>query len=361
MTVAGNKRPLVTLVLPAFNEAAILASNLERLHAYLRTLDAEYQWEVIVVNDGSRDDTGEIADRFAAAHDNFCVLHHVSNFGIGRAFKSAFRQSHGDYVVTFDADLSYGPEHIESMLTTMRETHATIVLASAYMEGGTVSNVPPLRRLLSVWANRFLSVFARGGLSTLTCMVRAYDGPFVRSLSLRSNSMDVMPEIVYKAMILRARIEQVPAHLDWGVPNPDRPKRRSSMRILGQVASTLLAGFIFRPFMFLVAPGLLLFLFSIYVNSWMFIHFFTQYFNPALQIAPGNDRTSAALAAAYHLFPYTFVIGLISLLLALQLIGMGIMALQNKRYFEEMFFLASAIQRDNYELKSVAHEDRDTA
>jgi hypothetical protein len=119
------------------------------------------------------------------------------------------------------------------------------------------------------------------------------------------------------------------------------------MRIAGQVASTLLAGFIFRPFMFFIVPGTLLLLFSAYVNSWMFIHFFTQYLDPALLIAPGNDRTSAALAAAYHLFPYTFVIGLTSLLLALQLLGLGIMALQSKRYFEEMFFLASSMLNEN--------------
>ena len=222
MTVAGQQRPLVSLVLPAYNEAAILEANLERLCAYLDTLGAAYQWEVIVVNDGSSDDTGEIADRFAAGRDDVRVLHHISNFGIGRAFKSAFQNSRGDYVVTFDADLSYAPEHIGRMLQKLRETRATIVLASAYMPGGTATNVPWLRRVLSVWANRFLSLFARGGLSTITCMVRAYNGQFVRSLSLRSNAMDVMPEIVYKAMVLRARIEQIPAHLDWGAPNPER-------------------------------------------------------------------------------------------------------------------------------------------
>ncbi len=346
MTVAGKQRPLVSLVLPAFNEATILEANLGRLCAYLDGLGDEYRWEILVVNDGSRDETGAIADRFAATRDDVRVLHHFANFGIGRAFKTAFRHSRGDYVITFDADLSYGPEHIPRMLARIRETRAAVVLASAYMEGGSVSNVPALRLQLSVWANRFLSLFARGRLSTLTCMVRAYDGPFVRSLRLRSSSMDVMPELVYKAMILRARIEQVPAHLDWGAPGPERPKRRSSMRIAAQVISTLLAGFVFRPFMFLVVPGAFLMLFSAYVNAWMFIHYFEQYFNPGLAITPGGDRVTTALAVAYGLYPYTFVIGLISLVLAIQLLGLGIVALQSKRYFEEMYFLTSGLIQD---------------
>jgi hypothetical protein len=123
------------------------------------------------------------------------------------------------------------------------------------------------------------------------------------------------------------------------------------MRIMRQIFSTLLSGFIFRPFMFFIVPGSLLLLFSAYVNTWMFIHFFEEYFNPMLLVAPGSDRISAAVGAAYGLYPYTFIVGLLSLMLAIQLIGLGIMALQSKNYFEEIFHLGSAIHSEQNEAK----------
>lgn len=342
---SARRKPLVSLIVPALNEAAIVQRNLVRLCDYMRGLEAEYDWEIVFVNDGSRDNTGELAEAFARTQKNVRVLHHITNFGLGQAFKFAFRHCRGDYIVTLDIDLSYAPEHIGRLLEKIRETRAKIVLASPYMQGGQISNVPRLRKILSVWANRFLSLFAHGHLSTLTCMVRAYDGDFVRSLNLRATGMEVMPEMIYKAMILRGRIEQIPAHLDWGVQQGP-VKRRSSMRILRQIFSTLLSGFIFRPFMFFIAPGMLLLLFSLWVNAWMFVHFFEQYFDSALVVGAGSDRVSSAVAAAYGLYPHTFIVGLLSLMLSIQLIGLGIMALQSKNYFEEIFHLASGIYRE---------------
>lgn len=349
------RKPLVSLVVPALNEATIVQQNLLRLCEYMRSLEAQYDWEIVFINDGSRDDTGELAEAFARKRKNVRVFHHITNFGLGQAFKFAFRHCRGDYIVTLDVDLSYEPEHIGRLLEKIRTTRAKIVLASPYMQGGRISNVPRLRRILSIWANRFLSLFAHGHLSTLTCMVRAHDGDFVRSLNLRATGMEVMPEMIYKAMILRARIEQIPAHLNWGAAQ-GAPRRRSSMRILRQIFSTLLSGFLFRPFMFFIAPGLLLLTFSLYVNTWMFIHFFEQYFDPALAIGPGGDRISAALAGAYELYPYTFIVGLLSLMLSIQVISLGIMALQSKNYFEEIFHLASGILREQHQTKRTRRE-----
>jgi glycosyltransferase involved in cell wall biosynthesis len=271
---AADARPLVTIVLPAYNESAVLQDGFLAIDGYLRTLAGQYRFEFLLVDDGSTDGTAEIADRLAADRADVRVLHHPTNLGVGRAFRTAFRHCRGDQVVTLDVDLSYEPRHIGLMLDKLRETRAQVVLASPYMKGGRISNVPWLRRTLSVWANRFLSLFAPGRLSTLTCMVRAYEGDFIRSLVLRATGLEVMPETVYKTMIMRGRIAQVPAHLDWSRQLAAGTKRRSSTRIGRQMIGTLLSGFIFRPFMFFILPGLLLSAFAIWTNVWMFVHFF---------------------------------------------------------------------------------------
>jgi len=353
-----DRKPLVSIILPALNEEAIIVNNLDILCAYLVTLDSDYDFEIIIINDGSTDATGELAETYAKNNSNIYVYHHVTNFGLGQAFKFAFSKSKGDYVITMDIDLSYSPEHIKLLLEKISKTRAKLVLASPYMQGGTINNVPKIRKILSITANKFLSLFAHGHLSTLTCMVRAYDGKYIRSVVHRSLGMEIMPETVYKSMILRAKIEQIPADLDWGMQNKAGPKRRSSMKVFRHIISTLLSGFIFRPFMFFVLPGLLLLIFSLHTNFWAFMHFFDAYF--ALpDMSSVAERISAALSAAYDKYPYTYMVGLLSMMLSIQLIGTGIQTLQSKNYFEELFHLGSRIyqlEQENHQYKQEQDE-----
>lgn len=343
----SDARPLVSLVFPVYNEAAVLERHMGIVQDYLHKLQDRYRFEVLLVNDGSRDESPQIADRLTGIYPNLKVITHATNFGLGQAFKTAFAQSHGDYVITMDLDLSYSEDHIEKLLTAIRSSNAKLVLASPYMEGGRLSNVPWLRKTLSIWGNRFLAMFARGNLSTLTCMVRAYDGPFIRSLVLRGLGMEIMPEVIYKTMVLRGRIVQIPGHLDWTLQLAVGPRRTSSMRIMRHVLSTILSGFAFRPFMFLVVPGLMLLAFAFYVNAWMFIHFFD-----ALASLPAAQRDATeAFAIAYASHPHTFMVALLSLMLSVQLVGLGILALQAKRYFEELYYLGVSVRR------SVTHDD----
>jgi glycosyltransferase involved in cell wall biosynthesis len=157
-------RPLVSLVVAAYNEETIMMRNSTLLCEYMESLEDQYSWEMIIVNDGSTDQTGDLAEAFAWGRENIRVFHHAVNFGLGQALRTAFNQCRGDYVVTMDMDLSYSPDHIESLLYTIGETKADVVIASPYMKGGKTSNVPLKRLLLSKCANRFLSFHARDNL-----------------------------------------------------------------------------------------------------------------------------------------------------------------------------------------------------
>src|SRR2546430_9289765 len=157
--------PLVSVVVAAFNEEAIVEKNLAALCRYMESLEDEYRWEIVFVNDGSSDGTGRLAEAFARTRSNIHVLHHPQNFGLGQTLKFAFGHCRGEYIVTMDLDLSYSTDHIRRLLTRIRETGAKVVVTSPYMEGGYISNVPWLRRMMSVWANRFLAGTAKAGLS----------------------------------------------------------------------------------------------------------------------------------------------------------------------------------------------------
>jgi glycosyltransferase involved in cell wall biosynthesis len=307
------ERPLVSIVLPAYNEAAILHNHVHLLLDYLGTLQGAYRFELIIVNDGSRDETGIIAGKLAAGSDGIRVIHHPRNFGLGQALKTAFGQCRGRYVVVLDIDLSYGPEHVGLLLERMTKTGARLVLASPYMRGGRVVAVPWLRVVFSRVANWFLARASGERISTMTCMVRAIDGRFLRSMHLRSTGMDVMPEMIHKAKLLRASIEEVPAELNWERQNKVAGKRRSSLKVAQQIAGTTMSGFLLRPFTFLLVPGLLLLAFAAYVNTWMVIHFFEAYAQLGASPEVAQD-ISAAVALAYARYPHTFIVGLLSLI-----------------------------------------------
>jgi glycosyltransferase involved in cell wall biosynthesis len=346
------EKPFVSIVTPAYNEAAIIEKNLATLCEYMEILEDQYRWELIVVNDGSTDETGDLAEAFARNRDNVTVLHHMYNFRLGQALRYAFSNCQGDYVVTMDVDLSYSPEHIGRLLSKIRETRAKIVIASPYMKGGKVSSVPWLRKIFSKWANRFLSLTVTKDnllptLSTLTGMVRAYDRRFLSRMSLKAMDIDIQPEILYKAMILRARIVEIPAHLDWGAQKTVGKQRTSSIRMLKSILSSLVSGFIFRPFMFFILPGLALMVLSIYPFAWILIHTVGHFQNPSYSNLAFDHRLSAAIAAAFSQSPHAFIVGGICLMVAIQLVSLGILALQNKRYFEEVFHLSSAIYGSN--------------
>jgi glycosyltransferase involved in cell wall biosynthesis len=348
-------KPLVSLVVPAYNEAGIVEKNLSVLCQHMESLETDYRWEMIVINDGSTDETGKLAETFAKTRGNVQVLHHPRNLGLGQALRSAFSRCCGDYIVTVDVDLSYAPAYVEQLVEKMRKSNAQVVAASPYMKGGKISNVPALRRILSVSANRFLSIAARGNLSTLTGMVRAYDRKFLSKLSLRSTGMEINPEIIYKTMLLSGSIEEIPAHLDWKFQKAEGIKRKSSMKILRQMFSVLLSGFLFRPVTSFLFPGFVLLLFALYADAWVLIHFFDHYSNLP-QYGRFDIRASAAVIAAFNAAPHTFIVGGLASILAIQLISLGILALQSRTYFEEIFHLGTSLYAAMQDKRSEKNE-----
>lgn len=336
-------KPLISLIIPGFNEEAIVSGNLGIICDYMKHLEDRYKWELIFVDDGSKDKTGVLADAFAEKHPNVKVIHHVVNLNLGNALKTGISQAKGKYTITLDLDLSYAPYHIGDLLQTLVTTGADVVVASPYMKGGKVTAVPFLRRIMSKWVNRFMRITAQEKLYTYTCMVRGYRTEFLKRLNLKTKDYEINPEILYKSMILRGRIIEIPAHLDWTEQNKLGVKRQSGMKLLKTFFSGLMAGFIFRPYIFFIGFGLLLFLIAMYILIWIFIN--TLQIMPHIVIDPQfiDDRFSYAIGEIYKNRPHAFIVGGITLMLSVQILSLGFLSLQSKRYFEELFHINSSI------------------
>ena len=334
--------PLVTVILPCYNEEAILESNLNQIIDYL--IHSSYEYEILIINDGSSDKTGSIANDFAKRNSFLSVIHHPTNLNLGRALQTGFLNAKGEILVVLDIDLSYSVEHIGMMVDKLIETSADIVVASPYMKGGKVTAVPFFRKLMSRWVNRLMRKAAQDKYYTFTGMVRAYKTDFIRSVNLKTKDYEINPEIMYKAMILRARIIEIPAHLDWTEQNKYNGKRTSSIRLLRGFFSGLMSAFIFRPYIFFLIIGTILMFASLYELVWLFVD---TIIDLNRSFADGNTASfSISLTRQFLKNPQSFMVGGITFIAAIQFLSLGFLSLQSKRYFEELFHLGTSLNLD---------------
>jgi glycosyltransferase involved in cell wall biosynthesis len=336
-------KPLVSIILPAYNEAALLDRNVIEVYNYINTLNHQYDWEIIIVNDGSADDTGKIADALCKKIPILHVYHHCVNLNLGNALITGFKNSRGDYIITLDIDLSYSVDHIEKLLNTITTTKADMVLASPYMKGGKTTAVPYLREIMSRWVNWLMSLSSQEKYSTFTCMVRAYKGNFIRSLNLKTKDYEIFPEIIYKAMILRARIIEIPAHLDWSYQLELGKKRVSGMRVMKGVFHGLMAAFIFRPYVYFLSAGLLVMFTFLFVLAQIMLNVYRQY---VILVNSGqhiDEKVTNAISIAFQTRPHAFLIGGFLFIIGLQLLIQGFSSLQSKRYYEEIFHINTTL------------------
>jgi dolichol-phosphate mannosyltransferase len=134
----------VLVVIPTYNERENLGPVLDRLHKVLPDV------HVLVVDDGSPDGTGELADERADGDDRVHVLHRTEKAGLGKAYIAGFRWGLAKGYATFvemDADGSHAPEELPRLLNALRD--ADLVLGSRWVPGGKVVNWPRSREVLS--------------------------------------------------------------------------------------------------------------------------------------------------------------------------------------------------------------------
>ncbi len=336
-------KPTVTILLPAYNEEAIISDSLTILTNHMSSLNEKYDWDILIVNDGSKDATARIAEELTQTLPNVSVHHNKVNKNLGGALRAGFKIAKGEYIVVLDIDLSFGPDHVETMVDEAIDKDADIVIASPYMKGGRTTNIPFHRLLMSKVLNKIMRFTSGINIHSFTGMARAYKKEFLDTLNLKTSTYSINPEIIQKARILRGRIIEVPGHLDWTLQLEYGENRTSSVSIFKGIRNGLMSSFIFRPYGFFMIIGLLLLVASLYMIGWIFYHVYAIY--PEIQASGEffDDMFSEAVAAAYNKRPHAFLIGGFVFVAAIQFLGLGFISLQKKRYFDELFHLNTSI------------------
>ena len=199
----ATRNLLVSVVVPAFNEAETVEMALRRVRSVPLRL------EIIVVNDASTDGTREILDKLATAGLVDRVVHHEKNRGKGAAIRSGVAAASGDALVVQDADLEYDPADLPALIKPISEGRADAVYGSRF-QGGP-------HRVLYFWhyvGNRFLTLlsnmFTNLNLTDLETCYKLVRMDLIKRLPLRSNRFGFEVEITARLAQAHARIWELP-------------------------------------------------------------------------------------------------------------------------------------------------------
>jgi dolichol-phosphate mannosyltransferase len=204
--MASSERVLV--IVPTYNEAENIAGVLGRLSAVLP------QVHVLVVDDGSPDGTGMIADGLAAADARVHVLHRTAKAGLGAAYLAGFAWGLDrcyDVLVEMDADGSHRPEDLPALLRALAD--ADLVLGSRWVPGGSVVNWPLRRKLISRAGTTYARLALGVELRDVTGGFRAYRRHALEELGLaevHSQGYCFQIDLAWRAVTRGLKVVEVP-------------------------------------------------------------------------------------------------------------------------------------------------------
>jgi glycosyltransferase involved in cell wall biosynthesis len=196
----GVDQPEVTVLIPALNEQATIAEVLDRVLAIpLRT-------QVIVIDDGSTDDTPKILSRYA---DRVTVLTNPTRGGKGNAIRKALPYAEGKTVIVQDADLEYAPEQIPTLIRPILDGNANVVYGTRFAEGLPKAMALPNKIVNVLLALAVKVLYFRDISDEATCY-KAFRTDLLRDMDLECRRFEFCPEVTAKAIRLGERIVEVP-------------------------------------------------------------------------------------------------------------------------------------------------------
>ncbi len=338
-------RPLVSIIIPCFNEEESIKINSGLILDYVQPFLTKYRFELVLVNDGSTDQTGSILDSLVSKKIGVqvSVVHFGVNQGRGAAIKAGIKASHGHRVLVLDADLTYDVQHIGEIIAAFeKDSKIDVVVISPYMKGGTVRNVTWGRLLISRMANWILSGFFDNKISTVTCVVRGYNGPLLRSLPLFENGKELHLEILRKFNLRSAKILEIPGRLIW-----KKTRRRSNnLKVFKAAKAHLLYGLLVKPTFLLYYVGLFLVSVGFYELAVISVSFFKNFHYQ------GDFWQSLwfFLASEFAHSPHSFFITGLGLILGLQTLS-----------FLALFQVLKLQQEESLKLLLAIYDERRTS
>ncbi|RPI24557.1 MAG: glycosyltransferase family 2 protein [Acidobacteria bacterium] len=204
---AGETRPIASLTVffPAFNDAGTIGSMVISAVGAARKVVADF--EVVVVNDGSSDNTAEILNQLASLYAPFVrVIHHEKNRGYGAALRTGFGEASKEWLFYTDGDAQYDPRELEILVTALRPEVDVV-------NGFKIARRDPLHRIIIGQIYNYTVKLLFGiRLKDVDCDFRLIRRSLFDRIPLRSSTGTICVEMVKKFQDFGCRFAEVPVH-----------------------------------------------------------------------------------------------------------------------------------------------------
>ena len=203
-----NPLAKVVVCIPTYNELENLPLIIDRL------LKANPQVHVLVIDDGSPDGTGALADALAAQDPRIEVLHRTEKAGLGAAYRAGFAHAlagGATAIVEMDADGSHQPEALPALLAELPS--ADLVMGSRWVRGGAVVNWPLHRKILSIGGNLYARLLLRVPIHDITGGFRVFRAETLRAIdyaAVTSQGYVFQVDMAYRVVRAGLRVHEVP-------------------------------------------------------------------------------------------------------------------------------------------------------
>lgn len=223
----------VSIVVPMCNEEDSIEILREKLALLQSRLDPDFDVEYCLVDDGSTDSTWDLMGSAVPQNAAFVRRKHLVNRGVGAAIRTGLAASSGSIVCTIDADCSYPPEDLYSLIQRIVSGEADIAVASPYHPAAGVVGVNRWRIVLSRQCSRLYQWLSPLKLHTYTSIFRAYTSEAASQVTFASDGFVSAAEILFSAHRCGFRVCEVPLLLRA------RQRGYSKIRILRTISAHL--------------------------------------------------------------------------------------------------------------------------
>lgn len=190
----------ISVLIPVYNEQETIAKVIEKV------LSLNFEKEIIVIDDGSTDQTPEILNKLFKENEKIHIVFQKSNKGKGAAIRTGLKKATGDYVVIQDADMELDPSDIVKLKNAIDKNHM-VIYGSRFLSKQKIS-------FLSFFANKFLTLLTnllyKGNLTDMETCYKLCRRDILLELGLLADGFEIEPEITCKILKKGYRIIEVP-------------------------------------------------------------------------------------------------------------------------------------------------------
>ena len=201
----------LSIVIPAYNEEKRIGATLDRIYDYVKTKG--YDFEIIVVDDGSVDKTASVVNESRLVEENKVkVLNNGSNKGKGFSVKNGIANSNGEYILFSDADLSTPIEEVDKLFDEIKKGYDIVIGSRGLKDSDVRVHQPWYREIMGKTFNLFVKSVLFKGFNDTQCGFKLFKGPIAKDIAsnLKIDGFAFDAEILYIALKKNYKIKEVP-------------------------------------------------------------------------------------------------------------------------------------------------------